>query len=892
MRVNYALRRPYHAPAPAKTACEVPSSPPSSSYNYPNYLRLLSSCKDLKSLLQVHGRLIVSGLREDHFTLSHLINSYSSFHKLDLARSVFEFSASPCVILWNSMIRAYTRSKKCKEALIMYHCMLEKGLEPDKYTFTFVLKACTGALDWQEGILVHHEIARRRLDCDVFIVTGLVDMYCKIGDLRSARELFDSLPKKDVVAWNTMIAGLSQSKDPREALRLFWGMQLGGVEPDSVSLLNLVPAVSSLADIDYCRSIHGYAVRRDFHSAVLNGLIDMYCKCKDVSSARQLFDRMWGRDDVSWRTMIMGYVFDGCFLEALKLFDTMKVENRRIDKMSAVSALLAAAEMRDLDKGVDIHNCAIQEGIDSDVLVATPIVTMYVKCGQLEKAKQLFKGLRWRDLVAWCAFINAVVQSGYPKEALSLFRDMQNDNMKPENVTLVSIVSACAELPSVRLGKSVHCYAIKADFDLDFSTGTALVSMYSKWGLFTWALNVFSRIPCKDVVTWNVLISGFAYIGDVYHAMELFCKLQLSGIHLVAGTMVSLLGACMLSNDLNQGTCIHGKIIRSGYESDCPIRNALIDMYSNCGSHSSAEFLFYETEFTRDVVSWNVLIGGYLQNGHANKAISSFCRMKLENFQPNLVTFACVLPAVAYLAALREGMAFHACIIRMGFLSSALVGNSLIDMYAKCGQLDSSEKFFNEMENKNTVSWNAMLAGYAVHGQGSNAVALFSLMQESYVQVDSVSFVNILSACRHACLIEEGRKIFESMFEKHHLEPGLEHYACMVDLLGRAGLFDETLILIKTMPMEADAGVWGALLGACKMHSNIKLGEMALQHLVKLEPENPTNHVVLSSMFAESGRWGHEDSTRSRMNGSGLKKIPGCSWVEVKNGIHAFRGVD
>nr|POE70809.1 pentatricopeptide repeat-containing protein [Quercus suber] len=230
-------------------------------------------------------------------------------------------------------------------------------------------------------------------------------------------------------------------------------------------------------------------------------------------------------------------------------------------------------------------------------------------------------------------------------------------------------------------------------------------------------------------------------------------------------------------------------------------------------------------------------------------------------------------------------MAFHAYIIRMGFLSNTFVGNSLIDMYAKCGQLNYSENFFNEMENKNTVSWNAMLTGYAVHGQGNNAIALFSLMQESHVQVDSVSFINVLSACRHAGLIEEGRKIFESMCEKHHFEPELEHYACMVDLLGRAGLFDETLILIKTMPMKPDAGVWGALLGACKMYSNIKLGEIALQHLVKLEPENATNYVVLSSLFAESGNWGDEGSIRSRMPESGLKKTPGFSWVEVENRI-------
>ncbi|GMY08597.1 pentatricopeptide repeat-containing protein At2g39620 [Fagus crenata] len=887
MTVKHALRRPYHALSTA--ASEFPSLPSNTSKNYPHYLALLSSCKVLKSLLQIHAHFIVSGLKENHATptLTHLINSYSFFHKCDLARSVFEFTSNPPVTLWNSMIRAYTRSNNYKEALNMYNSMLEKGCEPDKYTFTFVLKACTAAFDLQKGVLVHREIARRGLECDVFIGTGLVDIYCKMGDLKSARKVFDFLPKKDVVAWNTMIAGLSQSEEPREALGFFWSMQVGGVEPDSVSLLNLVPAVSRLADVDSCKSIHGYVVRRDFRPAISNGLIDMYSKCGDVNSARCVFDYMWGRDDVSWKTMMAGYVFNGCFFKVLKLFDGMRVENCKIDKVSAVSALLAAAEMRDLEKGKEIHDCALQEGIDSDVLVATPIMTMYIKCGELEKAKQLFKELKRRDLIAWSAFITALVQSGFPEEALSIFQDMQNHNLKPDNTTAMSILPACAELLAIRLGKSMHCYAIKADFDFDISTGTALVSMYSKWGLFTWALNVFNRMPCKDVVTWNVLINGYVQIGDPYCGMEFFRELQLSGIHPDAGTMAGLLHACSMLNDLHQGTSFHGKIMRSGFESDCPVRNALIDMYAKCGSLSSAEFLFYKTEFGKDEVSWNVIIAGYMENAHAKKAMYTFYQMKMENFRPNLVTFVSVLPAVASLAALQEGMAFHACIIRMGFLSNTLVGNSLINMYAKCGQLNYSEKCFNEMENKNTVSWNAMLAGYAVHGQGNNAIALFSLMQESQVQVDSVSFINVLSACRHAGLIEEGKEIFKSMSEKHQFKPELEHYACMVDLLGRAGLFDETLILIKIMPMEPDAGVWGALLGACKMYSNIKLGEIALQHLVKLEPENPTNYIVLSSLFAESGKWGDEGSTRSRMIESGLKKTPGFSWVEAKNRVHA-----
>lgn len=761
----------------------------------------------------------------------------------------------------------------------MYRSMLEQGKEPDKFTFNFVVKACSGALDFQEGVLVHWEVARRGLESDVFIGTSLVDMYCKMGELWIARHLFDGMPEKDVVACNAMIAGFSQSSDPYKALGFLRSMQLLGLEPNSVSLLNLVRAVSVLADIGSCRSIHGYVVVRDFGTAVSNGLIDMYSKCGDVSSARRVFNTMKGRDDISWGTMMAGYLYNGHFLEVLELFDSVRGKNLKMNAVSVISALSAATELKDVKKGRELHHCAVEEGIDSDVIVATSIMTMYAKCGEIEKARELFGELQGKDVIAHSALVSAFVDSGYFEEALSLFRDSKKEYSEPDRVTISSVLSACAELSSIKLGKSIHCYSIKASIDWDISIGTALVSMYAKCGFLTSALLVFDIMPSKDVVSWNALINVCTQIAEPYHAMEMFRKLELSGIQPDARTMVSLVSACSLLNDLGQGACIHGKIIKYGLESDSHVKSSLIGMYIKFGSLSSADFIFNKTQLMKNEVMWNVLISGYAQSKHAKEAISAFHQMRLENVMPNSVTFVSILPAVAHLSDLRLGMVFHASIIKMGFLSNTLIGNSLIDMYAKCGRLDFSEKFFNEMEHKNTVSWNAMLAGYAVHGQGDCAVSLFSLMQESHVQVDNLSFISVLSACRHAGLVEEGREIFQSMREKHHRHPNLEHYACMVDLLGRAGLFDEAQSLINTMPMEPDAGIWGALLGACEMHSNVEFGEVALDHLVKLEPGNATNYIVLSNIYAQSGRLRDADKTRSKIKDSGLKKTPGCSWV-------------
>ncbi|KAG9160804.1 hypothetical protein Leryth_008637 [Lithospermum erythrorhizon] len=778
------------------------------------------------------------------------------------------------------MIRAYTRTNQHQEALEMFHSMLEKKLKLDKYTFNFAIKACTGVMDLDEGVLIHDEIRIRNLENDVYIATSLIDMYCKMGDLVKAREVFDGLPERDLATWNVMISGVSQSGEVDEALELFKSMQVRyGVEPNAVSLLNLLPAVGKLMDVNVCKAIHGYVCRRSLKTAVTNGLIDMYSKCGNPKVARRVFDLLKLKDDISWGTMMAGYAYNGDFWEVLELFECIRRGNLMTNKVSVVSVLLAAGEVRDFEKGLEAHDYACCQGVDSDIMVATSLMTMYTKFGDLSKVKELFARMKVKDLVAWSAVIAAFAQSGYPREALSLFLDMQNENLKPSLVTLLSALPACAELSSLQQGKSLHCFAVKCIIDSDTSIRTALVSMYAKCNDFHSALTVFNVMPSKDVVTWNALINGYAQIGDGFKVMEVYHKLILSGLHPDPGTMVGVLPACAILGDRHNGTCIHCLIIKYGFELDCHVKNSLIDMYAKCRSLPVAEFLFSLTDSGQDKVSWNTMIAGYMHNECAKESIAAFQRMKIEGHQPDLVTIISILPAVSYLTDLKQGMATHAYAFKQGFQSSTIVGNSLIDMYAKCGRIDYSECVFDEMRNKDTVSWNSILAAYSIHGHGDRALQLFSLMQEN-LEIDSVSLINILSACRHAGLVEDGKKIFQFMQKNLHFKPSMEHYACMVDLLGRAGLFDDILDLLHKMPMRPDAKVWGALLSASTTHSNVRLGELALQHLANLEGESAAPYVVLSTIYSQSERWGDAGNTRLEMIRSGLRKSPGCSWVD------------
>ncbi|KAJ4906779.1 Pentatricopeptide repeat-containing protein [Raphanus sativus] len=456
--------------------------------------------------------------------------------------------------------------------------------------------------------------------------------------------------------------------------------------------------------------------------------------------------------------------------------------------------------------------------------------------------------------------------AGHHDDALSLFRDMMRTDVKPNGVALTSVLPACAGIAASRLGKSIHCYAIKADIESELATATAIISMYAKSGLFSPALKAFERLPSKDAVAYNALAQGYTQIGDASKAFDLYNKMKLHGVCPDSGTMVGLLQTCALSSDFDLGCCIYGKTIKYGFDSECHVAHALIDMFTKCHALAAAKSLF---EFEKSTVSWNIIMNGYLINCQAEEAIAAFRQMKSENFQPNVVTFVNILHAAAELAALRTGMCVHARLIRFGYCSHTAIGNSLVDMYAKCGMIESSERCFVEIRNNDMASWNTMLSAYAVNGLASSAVSLFLLMQENEVRLDSVSFLSVLSACRHAGLVEEGKQVFKDMEERHEIEAEAEHYACMVDLLGKAGLFDEAVGMVRRMRVKASVGVWGALLSCSRMHCNLWLSNAALCQLVKLEPLNPSHY-------------GQELRLGDTNDGSRIKKIiPACSWIQV-----------
>ena len=379
---------------------------------------------------------------------------------------------------------------------------------------------------------------------------------------------------------------------------------------------------------------------------------------------------------------------------------------------------------------------------------------------------------------------------------------------------------------------------------------------------------------------------GYAWNGPHEVALSLYYQMLDYGIEPDNFTFPFVLKACSALSAIHQGRDIHDHVVRTGWESDVFVGAALVDMYAKCGCVTSAREVF-DRILGRDVVLWNSMIAAYSQNGHPAEAITLFREMTLSGFRPTVATLVTVISAAADVAALPHGREIHGFSWRHGFEYRDKVMTALIDMYAKSGWVKVARRLFDRLNEKRIVSWNAMICGYGMHGHTSEALILFEEMKTEY-RPDHITFVGVLSACSRGGLMDEGWKFFNLMMKNYLIEPTVQHYTCMVDLLGHSGRLDEAYNLINQMSAKPDSGIWGALLNSCKIHGNVELGESALERLIDLEPNDAGNYVLLSNIYAQAGNWEGVAEVRKLMKARGLKKSIACSWVEVKNKVHGF----
>uniref|UniRef100_A0A803LTS2 Uncharacterized protein n=1 Tax=Chenopodium quinoa TaxID=63459 RepID=A0A803LTS2_CHEQI len=520
----------------------------------------------------------------------------------------------------------------------------------------------------------------------------------------------------------------------------------------------------------------------------------------DMNYARLIFDHISNPNVYIWNTMIRGYSRAKNPLMGLSIFRKMVRDGVEMDGRSFVFALKAF-------------------GLFSGFERVGQFIVGYVNC-----ARQVFDDCPVKDVVTWTAMIDGYVQRDSPDEALRVFDLMVcGGETVPNEVTMITLLSACALKGDLDLGRRMHCYIEKYDVKYTLNLMNALLDMYVKCGCLMTARRIFEEMECRDVFSWTSMVNGFAKQGELDMARKYFDEM--------------------------------------------PVKN---------------------------VVSWNAMIAGYSQNNKPEDALDLFQGMVKGGLVPiEEATLVPVLSACAQSGCLDLGQWIHHHYIHQKRIEFGVsVGNALIDMYAKCGRIDMAEELFHEMPKRDLVSWNSLIIGYADHGNANMALMLFERMKDQCIKPDHITFIGILSACSHAGLVAKGREHFAGMQHKFGLEPKAEHYACMIDLLGRVGLIGEAYDMIRKMPMEPDEAAWGALLNACRMHGYADLGKFAADKLIDLNPEDSGTYVLLANLCATEKRWGEVRNVRSMMRGKGIRKTPGHSFIEVDGDFHEFSAAD
>ncbi|CAN4076721.1 unnamed protein product [Withania somnifera] len=651
-------------------------------------------------------------------------------------------------------------------------------------------------------------------------------------------------------------------------------------------------------------------------------LVIFYAKCNLFNVSNNLYFRLRKKNVFSWAAIIGLHCRMNLSKEASLKFIQMLENGILGDNFVLPNVLKACGALNVVEFGKCVHGHVLKLGFESCVFVASSLIDIYGKCGVLDDARKVFDYMNERNVVAWNSIIVSYTQNGLNEEAIGVFYEMRTEAIEPTRVTLSSFLSASANLCTLQEGKQGHSICILSGLDLDNILGSSLINFYSKVGLVYDAELIFDRLIEKDVY------------GNIDKALKLSRLMRLNGFQFDSVTLSTILSASEELKDLKLGREGHCFCIRNNFENNTVVASGIINMYAKCEKIPDARLvfdytmekdlvlwntllaayaevglsgetlrLFYQMQLyglPQNTVSWNsineaidmftlktfgldpnvvtytTLISGLSQNGHNSEAFTYFKQLLQTGYRPNSASIVAVLSASTNIESLHDGKAIHGYILRQKIPLPLCVATSIVDMYTKCGSLDCAQRIFDLIPEKELALYNAMISGYALHGCALEALTLFKRLCKEGMEPDNITFTSVLSSCCHAGLAKEGLDIFYDMLTVYSMEPRLEHFGCIITLISRCGDLDEAMQLILSMPFKPDANVFESLLVACRELRETELEEYIANCLIKIEPDN------------QDTIWNGVSKLRDLMKKKGLRKRPGCSWIQVGTDFHMF----
>ncbi|CAO2813645.1 unnamed protein product [Amaranthus hypochondriacus] len=616
----------------------------------------------------------------------------------------------------------------------------------------------------------------------------------------------------------------------------------------------------------------------DSFTSVGNSILDFYMKWGAPKSALSIFQGMRNRDSVSWNILTHGYLDHGLLSDGLWFFLQGRVSGFKPNVSTLILVAQAYRVLLDFNSGRKFHGYLFKCGFIGFVSMKNALLGVYMEA-DFEYAHKLFDEMCDRDVISWSLMIGACVQKDEPLLALKMFKDMK---VEPDGLTMVSILKACSNLEDINAGRCRHAFAISRGHAIDVFVSNSLIDMYSRCSDPISALRVFDETSVKNIVSWNSTLSGLIYNEMFQEALVLVDSMVKAKIEMDEVTLTNLLKLCKYYSDPSQCKLFHSIVLRKWYESNTLVLNSLIDTYAKCNLIMYAWRLFRRTDI-RDTVLWATMIGGFAYCGMPDEAINTYRKMSEFKERANLVVMLNLIEACTICAELRTCKWAHCIAIRNSLAAHVYVGTAIVDMYSKCGAVEEAKKAFNQIPNKNIVSWSTMVSGYAMSGRAEDALSLVTEMKHHGFQPNAVTTLSVLAACSHGGLIESGLSFFKAMVQNFGVHPSFEHYACMIDLLSRSGKLDNAMELIKGMPehLKGKASMWGAVLSASSRYKNFEIGEGAASRVLELEPFGSSGYLLASSLHASTGSWTDAAKMRRLVKERGVRVIAGYSLIHV-----------
>ncbi|KAI5068823.1 hypothetical protein GOP47_0017168 [Adiantum capillus-veneris] len=725
--------------------------------------------------------------------------------------------------------------------------------------YVSIVHKCRKCKDLDGAKHVYLHIRNDGLETHPVLGNYMVPMFADCGSMMDALEIFGNLACRNVFSYTYLILGYVHSEQPNISLTLYDRMKKEGVEPSSYTLVAVLKACARLLHIKKGQEIHNEILQKGFETDLLTGstLTDMYAKNGSPFEAQKAFEKLHDHDIVLWNVLVWGYVDNGLDLEALKCYDKMQQKGLSPNETTFVFMLQACSNTGDVLAGQELHTCIVLKGFDLDLFVGNTLVNMYGKCGLLSDAQNMFEKLSVQNVVSWSALIDGYAEHKGDLKALELYDMMELGDAVPNVVTFGSIIKACTNLSALDRGRKIHSRIIQLGHDKEQQVSNSLMTMYVKCGKNAEAQKVFDMLPLRNVVSWNIFIEGLAQHQPVKEVVSCFDKMQREGVSPDVVAYASILSACIDAKDVDIINSLHTMITERGLEVESLVGSTLVAGYAKCGLLFEAQMVFEKVP-NSNFVAWNALIAGYAEYGLGRECLDCFAKMKAHSIYASLVTYLCILKECGSRGLVRKGQEIHSDIMKTGYDVDPYVGNTLVDMYARCGSMIDSYRVFESLLVPDIVSWNALITGYAEYGPDQEALNCFERMQEEYVCEDPTTVVSVLKACGNVGAPDSAKDIhMKILYKGYENDPYL--VATLIVAYAKCGSLAEAEDIFDSMA-GCNVVLWNAMITGYginhEAHNAIKIYENMRDKDVK------PNEVTFLCLFTACSRTSRLDNGR------------------------------